>query len=122
MSVIFVFLLGAVAGALVTYTIYQQKMENIIRDEPRTMREVIVQRLNRELRLDPSQLEQVRTIVKETHAEMRDARKKIRPQMEEILARSQARVRSILRPDQREKYEKMVSGHKKKREDEENGK
>jgi hypothetical protein len=119
-SVMFVFLLGALAGALVTHTIYRQKMENIIKDEPTTMREVIVQRLNRRLQLDPTQLEQLRTIVKETHTEMKNVRKLIRPQMEAILARSQERVRSILRPDQLEKYEKIVAERKKKRGNEEN--
>jgi hypothetical protein len=115
-SVIIVFLLGASAGALMTHRIYQQKIENIIRDEPKTMREVIVQRLNRALDLDTTQLEQLRGIVRETRSEMKDLRKQIRPQMEEVLARSQARVRAILRPDQIEKYEKIISERKKRKE------
>jgi hypothetical protein len=121
-SVILVFLLGALTGALVTHTIYRQKMENIIKDEPRTMREVIVQRLDRKLNLDPVQLEQVRATVKETHSEMKNVRKQIRPQIEEILDRSQAKVRAILRPDQLEKYEKILAERKKRRETEENNK
>jgi len=121
-SVILVFLLGALTGALVTHTIYRQKMENIIRDEPRTIREVIVQRLDRKLNLDPVQLEQVRAIVKETHSEMKNVRKQIRPQIEEILDRSQAKVRAILHSDQLEKYEKILAERKKRRETEENNK
>ena len=38
-SVILIFGLGALAGTIVTYKIYWQKMENIIRDEPKAMRE-----------------------------------------------------------------------------------
>ncbi|MFI5296084.1 MAG: hypothetical protein ACHQ0Y_13800 [Thermodesulfovibrionales bacterium] len=121
-SVILVFLLGAMTGALVTHTIYRQKMENIIKDEPRTIREVIVQRLDRKLSLDPAQLEQVRAIVRETHSEMKNVRKQIRPQIDEILTRSQAKVRAILRPDQLEKYEKILAERKKRRETEENNK
>jgi hypothetical protein len=121
-SVILVFLLGAMTGALVTHTIYRQKMENIIKDEPRTIREVIVQRLDRKLSLDPAQLEQVRAIVRETHSEMKNVRKQIRPQIDEILTRSQAKVRAILRPDQFEKYEKILAERKKRRETEENNK
>ncbi len=117
-----VFLLGAMTGALVTHTIYRQKMENIIKDEPRTIREVIVQRLDRKLSLDPAQLEQVRAIVRETHSEMKNVRKQIRPQIDEILTRSQAKVRAILRPDQLEKYEKILAERKKRRETEENNK
>ena len=118
-SVLFVFLLGALAGALVTHKIYQQKMENIIRDEPRTMREVIVQRLNHALHLDATQLEQLRTIVKETRSEMKDLRKQIKPQMEEVLDRSQSEVREILHPDQLEKYDQIISERKKRKDNNE---
>ena len=113
-SVLLVFLFGASAGVLVTHKIYQQKMEKIIGDEPRTMREVIVQRLNHALDLDAAQLEQLRTIVKETRAEMKDLRKQIRPQMEEVLVRSQSKIRAILQPDQLEKYEQITSERKKR--------
>jgi len=119
LSVLLVFLLGGLAGALGTYKICQQKIENIMKDEPRTRSEFIVQRLSRELHLDSSQLEQLRTIVGETHTEIKNARKQIRPQMEEILARSQARVRAILRPDQLENYEKIVTRQRRKHDSEE---
>ena len=122
LSVLLVFLLGGLAGALGTYKICQQKIENIMKDEPRTRSEFIVQRLSRELHLDSSQLEQLRTIVGETHTEIKNARKQIRPQMEEILARAQDRVRATLRPDQLENYEKIVAERKKKHDSEESNK
>lgn len=118
-SVILVFLLGSLAGALVTHEIYQHRVEGIIRGEAKSVRELIVQRLQHKLDLDPTQVEQLRIIVKETHAEMKNVRKQFRPQIEEILAHSQNRVRAILRPDQLEKYEKIVEERKKKREKEE---
>jgi uncharacterized protein YneF (UPF0154 family) len=99
-SVILIFGLGALSGAIVTHKIYRQKMENIIRDEPKAMRELMVQRLNSKLHLDAAQLEQIRAIAKETHAEMKPVRKKIRPEIEEVLSRSQAKIRAVLRPDQ----------------------
>jgi len=118
-SVILVFLLGSLAGALVTHEIYQHRIVSIIKGDPNAMRELIVQRLNHKLYLDTNQLYQLRAIVKETHDEMRNVRKQFRPQIEEILARSQNRVRAILRPDQLEKYEKIIAERKKKRENEE---
>lgn len=121
-SVVVVFLLGALAGALVTHTLYQRKFDDVIRGEPRTMREFVVRRLSHELHLDPSQVEQLRAIIRETHAEMRNVRRQFRPQTEEILARSQDRVRALLRPDQLEKYERIIAERKRKRESEENGK
>ena len=119
-SIIIVFLLGALAGALVTHKIYQHRVEGIMKGEPKTMREFIVRRLERELHLDTNQLEQLRAIVEETHAEMRRVRRQFRPQIEEILARSQEKIRVLLRPDQFEKYEKIITERKKKRENEEN--
>ena len=121
-SVLIVFLLGALAGALGTHKICQQKIENIMKDEPRTRSEFIVQRLNHKLHLDSSQLDQLRIIIKETHTEIKNVRKQIRPQMEEILARAQDRVRATLRPDQLENYEKIVAERKKKHDSEESNK
>jgi hypothetical protein len=118
-SIILVFLLGSLAGALVTHEIYQHRIESIIKGDPNAMRELIVQRLNHKLHLDTNQLYQLRAIVKETHEEIRNVRKQFRPQIEEILVRSQNKVRAILRPDQLEKYEKTVAERKKKRENEE---
>ena len=119
-SIIIVFLLGVLAGALVTYKVYQHRLEGIMKGEPKTMSEFIVRRLDRELDLDAKQLEQLRAIVEETHAEMKRVRRQFRPQIEEILARSQEKIRVLLRPDQREKYEKIITERKKKREDEKN--
>jgi uncharacterized protein YneF (UPF0154 family) len=121
-SIIIVFVLGVLAGALLTHKIYQHRVEGIMKGEPRTTREFIVQRLDRELHLDANQLEQVLAIVKETHTEMKKVRTQFRPQIEEILARSQEKIRALLRPDQREKYEKIIAERKKKREREENTK
>ena len=120
-SVILIFCLGALSGAIVTHKIYRQKMENIIRDEPKAMRELMLQRLNSKLHLDAAQLEQIRAIAKETHAEMKSVRKKIRPEIEEVLSRSQAKIRAILRPEQLETYDQILSERRKRHESGENG-
>jgi uncharacterized membrane protein len=121
-SVILIFLLGGMAGALVMHRIEQQKIEGIMKGETGTAREYIITRLNRGLNLDAAQLEQLRIVVRETHAQMRSVRKEYRPQIEEILKRSQDRVRTILRPDQVETFNKIVAERKKRHQDEENNK
>ncbi len=121
-GIILVFVLGALAGSLVTYTFQRQKAESIMKGEPRATGEFIVQRLNSELHLDAAQLEQLRAIVQETHTEIRNVRRQFRPQIDEILQRSQDRVRAILRPDQRESYEKIIAHWKKKRQSDSNSK
>ena len=121
-SVILIFLLGGMAGALVMHRLDQQKIESIMKGETGTTREFIITRLNQRLNLDAAQLEQLRIIVRETHAQMRSVRKEYRPQIEEILKRSQDRVRTILRPDQLATFNKIVAERKKRHEEEENNK
>ena len=119
-SVILIFLLGGIAGALLMHRTDQQKIESIMHGESGTTREFIVTRLNRELNLDAAQLEQLRTIVRETHAEIRSVRKEYRPQIDEVIKGSQDKVRAILRPEQLEVFNKIVEERKKRREGEEN--
>jgi hypothetical protein len=119
-SVVLIFLLGGMAGALVMHGIDQQKIVSIMKGESGMTREFIVTRLNRELNLDATQLEQLRIIVRGTHAEMRSIRNQYRPQIDEILKRSQDKVRTILRPDQLETFNKIVAERKKRHRGEEN--
>jgi len=119
-SVVLIFLLGGIAGALLMHRTDQQKIESIMHGEPGTTREFIVTRLNRELSLDSAQLEQLRTIVGETHAEIRNVRKEYRPQIDEVIKRSQDKVRAILRPEQLETFNKLVAERQKRHEGEEN--
>ena len=119
-SIILIFLLGGIAGALLMHKTDQHKIESIMHGESGTTREFIVTRLNRELSLDAAQLEQLQTIVRETHAEIRNVRKEYRPQIDEVIKRSQDKVRAILRPEQLETFNKLAAERQKRREGEEN--
>ncbi len=115
MSIVFIFLLGALAGALLTHGIYQQRIAGIFRGEPSSMQEVIVNKFSRDLHLESSQVGQFRAIVKETQEEVRKVRQQVKPQIEEILARSKNKVRAILSPVQREKFEKIIAERDRRR-------
>ena len=115
-SIIIIFLLGGISGAVVMHSLDSKKIESIIKGEPVTTTEFIVARLNRQLNLDDTQLEQARVIVQGTHAEIRNVRDTYRPQIQEIIKRSQDKVRTILRPDQLETFNKMIAEHKRRRE------
>jgi hypothetical protein len=119
-SIIVVFLLGSLAGALITHEVCQHRIENFIRGEPKG--ELIARRLSHELDLDPGQSEHLLVIVNETNVEIKNARKQIRPRIEEILENARNRVRAILRPDQLAKYEKIIAERKKIREKKEDTK
>jgi hypothetical protein len=75
---------------------------------------VIVRRLSWELRLDRVQREQLRAIVRDRQQEIKAVRRQVQPQIEDILSRSEAEVRAILRPRQQEKFDKLVAERKAK--------
>jgi len=58
----------------------------------------------------------VRTIVTETRRDIVGIRKPVQAQVEATIERSRARVREILRPDQREKFDRIQAERRKRRE------
>jgi Spy/CpxP family protein refolding chaperone len=112
-AVLLIFLLGAATGGLIAHLIYQKRIEGVVRGGPGAMAEMILRRMDRDLKLDGTQREAIRTIVQETHGEMRQVRRQFRPQMQQILSRSEERIRQILRPEQRELFERLIQKRKK---------
>jgi Spy/CpxP family protein refolding chaperone len=110
-GILVVFLLGMAAGSFGTLGVIKHRW---MRHGPQTMADLIVRRLSWELRLDASQRDQLRAIVTDGQQEIRAVRKQFQPQVEEILSRSDAKVRTILRPDQQSKFERLVAERKEK--------
>jgi uncharacterized membrane protein len=100
------FILGACAGTLVTLRMTHRAPA---RDSEAWGR-VIVRQLSLRLALDASQREQVRTIVREGQQELREVNRQVQPRMRGVFDRAQERVRSILRPDQQEKFDRLIRG------------
>jgi hypothetical protein len=111
-GVILVFMLGAICGGAVTHLVNRTRMEAFVGRGPEAREEMLVKRLTRQLELDSRQLEQIRPIVHETHASIRLIRQQSRPQVEGLLDESQRRISAILRPEQREKFEKIIAERK----------
>jgi Spy/CpxP family protein refolding chaperone len=114
-GLLLVFILGAMSGSLVTYFVNISRMDAIIAGGPRAREDVLIAKLARKLDLDSQQREQVKTVIHETHEEMRLIRKKAHPQIEALLADSQLRISSLLRPEQQEKFRKIIAGRKEHR-------
>ena len=112
-AVLLIFLLGAATGGLIAHLFYQKRMEGVVRGGPGAMSEMILKRMDRELGLDASQRKAIRRIVQETHGEMRQVRQQFRPQMRQILKRSEERIKEHLRPDQRELFERRIEKRRK---------
>lgn len=108
-GILLVFLLGAAGGALVTYMIQKAHFEQYISGNHKIREEVIVERLTKKLDLDSRQQEQVKAITHETHEGIGSLKKSIRPQIEVLLTKGQERIAAVLRPDQQEKFRKLVA-------------
>ena len=111
-GVVLVFALGAVCGAVVTHMVHHSRMEAFVGGGPEAREELLVKRLTHQLDLDSHQLELIKPIVHETHASIRQIRQQSRPQIEGLLDESQRRISAILRPEQREKFEKIIADRK----------
>jgi Spy/CpxP family protein refolding chaperone len=107
-TVLLIFLLGAATGGLTAHLIYQKRLEGMVRGGPGTMSEMILKRMDRELKLDGTQREAIRKIVQETHGEMRQIRRQFHPQIRLVLAKSEGRIKELLRPDQQEAFERLI--------------
>jgi Spy/CpxP family protein refolding chaperone len=105
-GVIAVFVLGTLAGSFMTVGIIRHRFHH--GQAGQAMADHIVRKLSWDLRLDATQREQLRAIVNDGRKEMHA----LRPQIESILTRSEAKVRAILRPDQQEKFDKLVAERK----------
>jgi Spy/CpxP family protein refolding chaperone len=111
-GVVVVFLLGMAAGSLITFGVTRQMFQWGHGPQART--DFIVRKLSWELWLDGQQREQLRSIVQDAQQEMKPVRQQVRPQVEAILDRADAKVRAILRPNQIEKFDKLVAERKAK--------
>jgi Spy/CpxP family protein refolding chaperone len=111
-GIIAVFILGAVAGGVISHGIcwHRPHWGEI---HPR---EVVVRKLSRKLHLDANQKAQVEVIVNDAHNQMREMRRETQPKIDSIMGNAQAKIRAILRPDQKAEFEKLIAKWKTQRE------
>lgn len=112
LGVVLVFVLGIVCGILATHLMYNYRIDSILSGREQTKEEVIVNRLDRKLDLDDRQEEQIRTIIHETHEQIKTLRNQLRPRTEALIEKAQAKISIILTPEQRKKYEQMIAERK----------
>lgn len=111
-GIILIFTLGVAGGALGTHIFYKSRIEALMNGGSGAREEFIVKRLSRNLDLDSQQSEEVMAIMHETYSEMRLIRKQSRPQIEAVMEKGQDLIKKILRPEQREKFEKIIAERK----------
>ena len=116
-GVILIFILGAVAGGIADRMLCWHRVESIISGGPKARMELMVHKLSCELKLNAEQKAKLEAIAKETRMQVREVKKQIKPQVDAIIAVQADKVRAMLTPEQKEKFEKFLA-QKKAREQE----
>ncbi len=111
-GVILVFLFGALSGSVTTYMISESHFEGAPGSHHHSREARLLKRLSDRLDLDRQQQERIGAIIHETHGRIAQIRQKVRPEIEAVLSESQQRIAALLRPDQREKFGKIIEEHR----------
>ena len=115
-AVLVVFILGGVCGALVAHRVSRHHFDDMMHGSPQAAAEAIVKRLDRKLDLDASQRAEVTKIITEARTDMATVWKEYQPRIDAVMGSAQDRVRAVLRPDQVEKYNRLIEERKQRRE------
>jgi Spy/CpxP family protein refolding chaperone len=105
--VLVVFLLGALLGGVGNH-LWDERVwgKQTVNTQP--TRNEIVDALTRDLQLTPDQQKQLGSIVDDTRAQWRTLYTTIEPQHEQIREQARDRMRAILTPDQKPKFEEFM--------------
>jgi Spy/CpxP family protein refolding chaperone len=100
-----VFVLGALLGGLATHvwTIHASNHQMAPHG-----RDQILSHMTRELDFTPQQLQVVTQIVDDTHGQIRALYAPLDPQREQIRQKARERIRAVLTPDQKPKFEDFL--------------
>lgn len=110
LGIVMVFALGVMAGGLVSMKVCRH-----MRPGPPPV-SAVMHKLDHRLGLDADQHRQVEAIIRDAHAQMDTVRKETLPRIDSIMQGARDRIRAVLTPEQREKFEKLVERWDKKRE------
>lgn len=109
LTVLLIFASGLIVGGILAATATLHDVVNrTFRDGPVKIRTVLLQRAKQDLRLDEDQAHQFWQILSDTGVELKQAAEPVRPEIEAALARSNARLRAVLRSDQQPDFDRFM--------------
>ncbi len=109
LGVLLIFFLGVFVGAVIASAGAAKKLRNTVMGGPEAVMEVIVKRLDQELKLDPEQKRTAQGIMDDARIKLRQSREKIQPEVEQTLLEAESRTRAILYPKQIPKFDQLVT-------------
>jgi Spy/CpxP family protein refolding chaperone len=112
LGVLAIFVLGIIAGGLITHRIYQKRIRAFLRGQGAVPAELIVRQMSSQLNLTADQRAQVVPIINDTRQRIQRIRVQAEPQVREAFQETERRVRELLTPEQCAKFDKIVAEHK----------
>jgi hypothetical protein len=106
-GVIIVFVLGILMGSLGTGLLYKYRVIRPVKPEPSAKRALILKRYSKALALSPEQTTGFKNIIDEMDVKRREFFKKNSPEMEKIREQGVVKMKTLLRPDQQDKLDKL---------------
>jgi hypothetical protein len=107
--VVLIFLCGVFVGATLGGTAALMDLVNrTFRGGPPNIRKLLIQRAKHDLHLDEDQNHQFWQILNDAGAELRDATKPVRSQIDAVIEKAAQRMREVLRESQRPRFDSFV--------------
>jgi uncharacterized protein YneF (UPF0154 family) len=103
---VLVFCAGFAGGVVVTRSSVRHFVRNAIAN-PELVQRRIEQDLDRRLRLDPKQRQEVHRILMSSHRDMQELRREFQPRFGEILERARNNISAVLTPEQQQRFERF---------------
>lgn len=109
LGVLLIFLFGVFIGAAIANADALQKLRKMLIRGPEAVMAGIVDRLDKDLKLDAEQKRKLQVIMDDAHIRLRQSRAKVQPEVEATLREAEDRTRAILYPEQVKKFDEFVS-------------
>ena len=109
LGVFLIFFFGVIVGASMTSGAIWKEIHDLIEGGPDAVVAKFSDKLNKELKLDDAQKQMLAQIVTETRIKLRTIRAEAQLPVATALADAEQKVRVILNPDQRKKFEQIIA-------------
>jgi len=110
-GVIIVFILGALAGSVGTYSIAAWRFRRAT-ESPRSFSQFMAQRMARRLNLDTVQRNKLDDVLRRSRSRIREIRREIAPRMDAVFHDAEEEISGFLRPVQKKRFEEMIQRRK----------
>jgi Spy/CpxP family protein refolding chaperone len=103
---VLVFVAGFISGAVVTRAVVRRTVQ-VALTNPDRVRDLIEKRIAARVKLDAEQRQRVHQILADSQGNLKELRREFAPRFTFIFSNSEARISSLLTPEQRQRLEKL---------------